>query len=151
MASALKIHELEEAHRQAQKERGFDVTIGTQAAYAVRWDRVLNALRKLEAAIIEAEATWEPEIKQVCEPLWKLQAELFHAISQHQRIMGGKSRSPITAEASMKIDSIVFNMADPDKPDQFTARLETAIKELQEKVQPRLVSAFPREAYTNCV
>jgi hypothetical protein len=68
---------------------------GISNAYQARWDRVKAERTTLYADLLEAEAIWGNGLKNLFQPLFTLENELFRSISNYLRLI-----NPSTSEST---------------------------------------------------
>ena len=110
---------------------------GRSRAYQARWDRVCTERTSLNADLLEAEAIWGDELKNLFSKIFDLEFELFICISQHADI-----KYPDDASKE-----IIRNIATKDRdirydylgePDEFKKELIIAIEKIENYLKPKL-------------
>lgn len=113
---------------------------GTSKAYQARWDKVQAERTSLYADLLEAEAIWGAELKQLFKKVFDLEHELFTRIRHYIEII-----SPDTSEAKKvaitKIDNKARDIMYDDlseEPDEYKKDLISAIEQIEKYLKPKL-------------
>lgn len=118
-----------------------DPFIGTAAAYHVRWRSVVEASTELDVASIEAEVQWGQQSKIFVTALRKCVTELNWALGQYLRSEYAESvgrRRKLSDNLSEKVSNIVFWMGGESEEDAFSAKVDKAVKDLEDYLRPKL-------------
>lgn len=113
---------------------------GTSKAYQARWDKVKAERSSLYPDLLEAEAIWGAELKELFKGVFDLEHELFTRISHYVELI-----NPDTDEASKEaIRSIDKKSRDimydnlSDEPDEYKQDLIAAIEKIEKYLKPKL-------------
>lgn len=113
---------------------------GTSKAYQARWDKVQTERTSLYADLLEAEAIWGTELKNLFNGVFDLEHELFTRIRHHVELI-----NPDTSEASKKAIMDIDNKARDimydnlsEEPDEFKQDLIVAIEKIEKYLKPKL-------------
>jgi len=113
---------------------------GSSKGYQNRWDKVQLEKTSLYADLLEAEAIWGIELKDLFKEVFSLEHELFTSVRHHIEL-----RNPNTPEASkeaiIKIDKkrrdIMYDTLG-DEPDEFKKEFISAIEKIEKYLKPKL-------------
>lgn len=113
---------------------------GTSKGYQARWDKVETERTSLYADLLEAEAIWGTELKNLFNKVFNLEHELFTRIRHHLELI-----NPDTDEASkeairnidMKARDIMYDNFS-DEPDEYKRDIIAAIEEIEKYLKPKL-------------
>ncbi len=113
---------------------------GTSKAYQARWDKVQIERTSLYADLLEAEAIWGVELKELFKKVFDLEHELFTRIRHYIELI-----NPDTAEASKeairnidkKARDIMYDDLS-DEPDEYKKDLVSAIEKIEKYLKPKL-------------
>ncbi len=120
-----------------EPDRKEDHADSTTAVYNSRWNQLREALSDLNVECVESEVIWGDHVPSRLKPLHAAIIELHVAIIRHLRQFGRRPEE-ISSEEQEKIDRMVYEISeDPDK-DAFTARIQSAVNEVQEFLKPKL-------------
>lgn len=110
-------------------------------AYRKRWDKVITANSTLSVNLIEAEAMWNSELKNLSEQLFKHENYLVYMLDRYLSIrnpdLSASARDKL-AKDSDKIHEVVFNSLDDN--DQYNKMLNEYIKPIEEYLKKRMSS-----------
>jgi hypothetical protein len=113
---------------------------GTSEAYQARWDKVQAERTSLYADLLEAEAIWGDELKQLFKKVFDLEHELFTRVRRYIELI-----NPDTSEASKKAIMEINNktrdiMYDDlgEEPDEYKKDLIAAIEQIEKYIKPKL-------------
>lgn len=127
----------EEAARMSREKIRF---YGTSKAYQARWDKVQTERTSLYADLLEAEAIWGAELKELFKEVYNLEHELFTRIRHYVELI-----NPDTDEASKdairnidkKARDIMYDNLS-DEPDEYKKDLIAAIEKIEKYLKPKL-------------
>ncbi len=127
----------DEAKNMSQDEIRF---YGTSKAYQARWDKVHAERTTLYADLLEAEALWGIDLKELFKKIFDLEHELFTRIRHYIELIN-PSANEASKEAIRKIDEkgrdiIYDNMS--DEPDEYKDDFITAIERIEQYLKPKL-------------
>lgn len=113
---------------------------GTSKAYQARWDKVQTERTSLYADLLEAEAIWGLELKELFKKVFDLEHELFTRIRHYIELI-----NPDTDEASKdairnidkKARDIMYDNLS-DEPDEYKQGLVSAIEQIEKYLKPKL-------------
>ena len=113
---------------------------GISKAYQERWDKVQTERTSLYADLLEAEAIWGNELKDLFKRIFDIEHELFTRIRHYIELI-----NPETEEASKevirKIDKKNRDIMYDDlgeEPDEFKKDLISAIEDVEKYLKPNL-------------
>jgi len=116
----------------------FDQNATTEAfakQYETEWNKVREEMAELEAASIEAQATWDRDFPNHLIPLRTCIFELLDYIREHLRTQAaGRGESYHKPE---EIRKIIFGTG--GSTDEFGQKVEEAVKNVDDVVRPRFV------------
>jgi hypothetical protein len=127
----------EEAEKMSPEHNRF---YGTSRAYQARWDKVQTERISLYADLLEAEAIWGVELKDLFKKVFDLEHELLTRIRHYIELI-----NPDTDEASKEAirridekarDIMYDNMS--DEPDEYKQELVSAIESIEKYLKPKL-------------
>lgn len=113
---------------------------GTSKAYQARWDKVQAERTSLYADLLEAEAIWGAELKQLFKKVFDLEHELFTRIRHYIELINPDT-SEAKKEAIMKIDDKARDIMYDDlseEPDEYKKDLISAIEQIEKYLKPKL-------------
>lgn len=113
---------------------------GLAEAYQARWDKVQEHRTCLYTDLIESEAIWGNDLKELFEPIFKLQHELFVRVRHHIELMNPDTREA-EKEAIRNIDEKKRDILYDDlgeEPDEYNAELLDLISEVEGYLKPKL-------------
>ena len=127
----------EEAARMSREQIRF---YGTSKAYQARWDKVQTERTSLYADLLEAEAIWGAELKELFKEVFNLEHKLFTRIRHSVELI-----NPDTDEASKdairnidkKARDIMYDNL-RDEPDEYKKDLIAAIEKIEKYLKPKL-------------
>jgi len=105
---------------------------GVSRAYQTRWDKVQAERATLYADLLEAEAIWSTELKDLFKAVFDLEHELFTRIRHHIELINPDTDSA-SKEAIRNIDKKIRNcMYDNliDEPDEYKQDLISAVEKI---------------------
>lgn len=109
-------------------------------AYQARWDKVQFERTSLNADLLEAEAIWGGDLKNLFSKIFSLESELFNSIRQKIAIenpdTGEPLREAIKGYSKDKRD-VMFDYLG-SKPDEFKQELNTAIENINKYLKPKI-------------
>lgn len=113
---------------------------GTSKAYQARWDKVQAERTSLYADLLEAEAIWGAELKQLFKKVFDLEHELFTRIRHYIELI-----NPDTSEAKKEAITKINNKARDimyddlgEEPDEYKKDLISAIEQIEKYLKPKL-------------
>ena len=113
---------------------------GTSKAYQIRWEKVQAERTSLYADLLEAEAIWGIELKQLFKKVFDLEHELFTKIRHYIELINPDTQEA-SKEAIMKIDKkardIMYDDLSKD-PDEFKQDLISTIEQIEKYLKPKL-------------
>lgn len=127
----------EEAAKMSREQLRF---YGTSKVYQARWDKVQTERTTLYADLLEAEAIWGTESRELFEEVFNLEHELFTRIRHYVELI-----NPDTEEASKQAirnidkknrDIMYSNLS--DEPDEYKQDLISAIEKVEKYLKPKL-------------
>lgn len=127
----------EEAENMSREQLRF---YGTSKAYQVRWDKVHKERTSLYADILEAEAIWGVELKELFKKVFDLEHELFTHIRRYIELINPETEEA-TREATKNINKKVGDIMYDDlgeEPDEYKQDLVSAIEEIEKYLKPKL-------------
>ena len=113
---------------------------GTSKAYQARWDKVQAERTTLYADLLEAEAIWGAELKELFKRVFDLEHELFARIRHYVELI-----NPDTDEASKEAirnidkkarDIMYDNLS--EEPDEYKQDIISAIEQIEKYLKPKL-------------
>jgi hypothetical protein len=113
---------------------------GTSKAYQARWDKVQAERTTLYADLLEAEAIWGTDLKELFKGVFGLEHELFTRIRHYVELI-----NPDTDEASKEAirnidkkarDIMYDNLS--EEPDEYKQDLVRAIEEIEKYLKSKL-------------
>lgn len=115
---------------------------GTSNAYQIRWDKVQSERTSLYADILETEAIWGNELKELFKIVFNLEHELFTRV-RHYIALINPDTDERSKEAIRNIDKrgrdIMYDDMS-DEPDEYKQDLVSAISSIENYLKPRLKS-----------
>lgn len=112
---------------------------GISRAYQVRWDKVTEVRNDLQTEMLEAEVLWGNGIYEKYELLFKLQDELFVAVSSQLRVSNPdepeQTRQAIR-QATQKRRDILYDS--DDTSDEYTGDVAKTIASIEAFLKPHL-------------
>jgi len=127
----------EEAEKMSREQISF---YGTSKAYQARWDKVQAERTSLYADLLEAEAIWGAELKQLFKKVFNLEHELFTRIRHYIELINPDT-SDAKKEAITKIDNKARDIMYDDlseEPDEYKKDLISAIEQIEKYLKPKL-------------
>lgn len=113
---------------------------GVSKAYQARWEKVQKERTALYADLLESEAIWGNELKDLFKRIFDLEHELFTRIRHYIELL-----NPDTNEASkVAIQNIDKKSRDiiyddlSDEPDDYKRDVSSAIESIEKYLKPRL-------------
>ena len=108
--------------------------------YLSRWDKLQIERRALYADLLEAEAIWDNELKDIFKKVFDLEHELSICIRHHLSLLNPDVHEA-SKDAIRKIDEkrrdIMYGDED-DEDDEFKNDLFDAIKKIEQYLKPKL-------------
>ncbi len=112
---------------------------GRAHAYAKRWKLLADAFQELEEQNLEAQVEWGPEFQDVIIPLRKCLAELQITIGDMlERKKSLRNHETMSAEEKAKERSVLYYTGEDSKHDEFTQKINAAIKLFEKKLRPHI-------------
>ncbi|WP_167631695.1 DUF1837 domain-containing protein [Mariprofundus ferrooxydans] len=127
----------EEATKMSREQIRF---YGTSKAYQARWDKVQTERTSLYADLLEAEAIWGTELKELFKGVFDLEHELFTRIRHYIELINPDT-SDAKKEAITKIDNKARDIMYDDlseEPDEYKKDLISAIEQIEKYLKPKL-------------
>lgn len=113
---------------------------GKSKAYQARWDKVQNERTSLYADLLEAEALWGAELKELFKKVFNLEHELFTRIRHYIELIN-PDVDEASKEAIRNIDKkgrdIMYDNLS-DKLDEYKQDLNSAIEEIENYLKHKL-------------
>ena len=113
---------------------------GTSKAYQARWDKVQKERTALYADLLEAEAIWGNELKNLFKKVFDLEQELFTCIRHYIELINPDADED-SKEAIRKIDEKKRDIMYDDlseEPDEYKQDLISAIEDIEKYLKPKL-------------
>jgi hypothetical protein len=127
----------EEAKEMSFKEIQF---YGSSKAYQKRWNNVQTKKSSLYADLVESEAIWGIELKNLFQPIFDLEHELFVQIRHHIELTNPKTpddhKEAILKLAKEKRDILYSSLGEEN--DDFRSELLAAIGKIENFLKPYL-------------
>lgn len=115
-----------------------------RAVYQKRWEGLAEALSDLRVEEREAQVLWGRDLSEVFRPLRECVAELNVAIKRHLRDREGSEgpiqKGQLNPEDREEVDSIIYQVSRDPEQDPFTARIDQAVEQVENRVRPHLKS-----------
>lgn len=132
-------------YAQAMKDAGIEVyspdaavplRIDTEV-YHKRWTKVQEAWADLDANMLEAEALWGRESRDVFRPLRQCISTLFASI---QMFLDGRTRPSIASDTERleRIRLVIYGLPDDEDGNSFSAETIKAVGEIEAFLKPHL-------------
>lgn len=106
---------------------------GTRAAYALRWNRIRDALSDMDADVLEAEVLWGQELRETLKPIDEITTSLYLAMRQEPRL----SSELRPGVRDRELQDVLFGVTNETSP--FTSRVEQAIRRAEAYLRPKLI------------
>lgn len=113
---------------------------GRFEAYKARWERVQEQRTELYPNLLEAEAIWGKELKDLFSKIFSLEHELLTQV-RHCLDLENPKTPESRKEAIMKIDEKRRNVLYDDlgeEPDEYKSDIQSAIGEIEVFLKPKL-------------
>jgi len=127
----------EEAKKMSFEEISF---YGSSKAYQKRWDKVQTERSALYADLLESEAIWGTELKNLFQITFDLEHELFVQIRHHVELANPKTpdanKDAILKLKKKKRDIMYSSLGEED--DEFKVELLAAIEAIEKYLKPHL-------------
>lgn len=127
----------EEAKKMSFDEINF---YGSSKAYQKRWDKVQTEKSSLYADLLESEAIWGIDLKNLFQPIFDLEHELLVKIRHHIELANPKTPDA-HKEAILKLDKkkrdIMYSTLG-EETDDFKLELLAAIEAIEKYLKPHL-------------
>ena len=112
---------------------------GTSMAYQARWDKVQLERTSLNADLLEAEAIWGDELKNLFAKVFDLEFDLFICISQYAAIKYPDEASKETIRNIVKKKRDIRFDYLGGKPDDYKQDLIIAFENIEKYLKPKLI------------
>ena len=113
----------------------------TSGVYQARWDKVQEAKALINADLLEAEAIWYFDLKELFKHIYKLEHELYTRI-RHYVELCDPNKSEASKEAIRNIDAknrdVMYGALSDGEEDEFNDDLVAAIGEIEDFLKPKL-------------
>lgn len=113
---------------------------GTSKAYQARWDKVQIEKTSLYADLLESEAIWGNELKNLFKKVFDLEHELFTRIRYYIELINPDtdvaSKEAIRNIDKKKRDIMYDNLS--EEPDEYKRELISAIEDVEKYLKPKL-------------
>jgi hypothetical protein len=113
---------------------------GVSKGYEARWNKVQEQKTSLCADLLETEAIWGTELKNLFTVIFILENELYTSIRHHLELINPDAHDG-TKDAIMKIDAnrreIMYDIFG-DKPDEYKQDILNAIEPIESYLKPKL-------------
>ena len=118
---------------------GSERSAGVINAYAKRWKRHSGASREMDAVLLEADALWGRDFRNLFGPLKDLEHELFSYISLYidAHLRGDSELALRRREIIGERRDIIFDYLDDEK-DEFRQEFEKALQSLEGYLRSKL-------------
>ena len=113
---------------------------GAELVYERRWNRVVSAMRDLEAELLEAEVLWGAQVRASAAKLSTCIGELFAAVSMHLRMQATGDPHGTLARVVEQQFRILYEINSDAEPDAFGAKIAGAVREFEALLRPHLGS-----------
>jgi len=141
MSSAEHLVALQKSGFDTEKIIKFDDELQKRAsglAYQYRWEKIAEAMTKLNLAAFEAEVLWEKKVIVALNPLRKSVGELNWALQTYLEKRDGLR----DIKMQERVEKIVFGfedlLEDNKTKNDFSNEVVNGIKEIEEFIRPRL-------------
>ena len=127
----------DEAAKMSREQISF---YGTSKAYQARWDKVQTERTSLYADLLEAEAIWGVELKQLFKKVFDLEHELFTRVRHYIELINPDT-SEAKKEAITKLDNKARDIMYDDlseEPDEYKKDLISSIEHIEKYLKPKL-------------
>lgn len=102
-------------------------------SYKEIWKLVSDEYLDLDIEIIESEILWGKEIHEIVKPLKKCIRNLYTNLRRHLNYKKSKNQYEIE-----KVEKIVFIQSNKPEDDEYTKKLESAVKQIENYVRPHM-------------
>jgi hypothetical protein len=113
---------------------------GTSKAYQARWDKVQNERTNLYADLLEAEAIWGDELKELFKVVFDLEHELFTSIRHFIELINPDANEA-SKEAIRNIDKkrrdIMYDDFS-DEGDEYKNDFKVGVENIEKYLKPKL-------------
>ena len=120
---------------------------GTSKAYQSRWDKVQKERTNLYADLLEAEALWGLDLKNLFRTIYELEHELFTYIRLYLRVINPddseRSRQAYEKILGNKRDIMYDDLGDED--DDYKKEFREGVEKIEEYLKPKLSSKTNRK------
>ena len=127
----------DEAKKMSQEQIRF---YGTSKAYQVRWDKVQSVKTSLYADLLEAEAIWGNEFKDLFKKVFVLEHELFTCIRHHIELINpdtDKASKDAIREIDIEKRDVKYDILG-EEPDEYKKELFFSIEDIENYLKPKL-------------
>ena len=127
----------DEAKKMSQEQIRF---YGTSKAYQVRWDKVQSVKTSLYADLLEAEAIWGNEFKDLFKKVFELEHELFTCIRHHIELINpdtDKASKDAIREIDIEKRDVKYDILG-EEPDEYKKDLFSSIEDIENYLKPKL-------------
>ncbi len=130
----MRLSEEERSGIRAGDERG----AGVINAYARRWEKHASSENELEAVLLEADAIWGPELRDLFTPLFDLRRELFSYIMLHidANLRGNTDLANEYRTILRARRDVLYDMM--NESDDFRRDFLTQLKNVEDFLRPKL-------------
>lgn len=127
-----------EAERMTQDQKRF---YGLSGAYQKRYDKVQSARAELEAELQETEVLWGGELRELCQPLFTLERELFVDVYTYVMICNPDTHAEskqVQEELRRKRREVLYDTALFGDPDPFADDVAACVSAIQQHLARHL-------------
>jgi hypothetical protein len=113
---------------------------GVAEAYEARWDKVKIERASLYSEIIETEAVWGTKLKELFDPIFQLEHELFVGVRHHVELINPDVRDAkkdAIEKINQKKRDILYDVSG-DEPDEYNRELHDLISNVENYLKPKL-------------
>jgi hypothetical protein len=110
---------------------------GISGAYQTRWDNVLESRVSLNAELMEAEAIWGTELKELFAPLFQLENDLYHCVRGYLTQLNPDTPDAVR-EAFANANTDILYRSPQGRDDEFKDNLDQSIETIETYIKPKL-------------
>ena len=107
-----------------------------RAVYDMRWQKIQDSWNDLDSILIEAEALWGKQVKEIIQPLYDCIYTLNVNIQKHLDLLKYTSVGK-EEEGKNKMEGVIYSSTYAEE-DTFLIEVKNAIKKIEEFISPHI-------------
>ena len=124
-----------------KEDRDFQRYLGTAKVYEKRWEKITSVRSELYPLLLEADAIWQGEAKDMMMPLHELEVELKITVQRYLRATNPRITEETRRHAEKRLNQkrdVLYEDYSPD--DEFKTDYQTRLESIERFLQSKMVA-----------